>query len=151
MTRFYRCHSVTLSSAEAPSGYPNKRLLNQPKAMCICICSINQSNRSFCHLLFLFCSCVFISKSYENCVIFMHRRTGNFLPWVGGGGGVGGGKPLAQKILRSCPNFYETYSRKETRAILCNNIGRTGIWRWFDTETVFQGQYLPILTITTSP
>ena len=39
----------------------------------------------------------------------------------------GGGKPFAQKILRSCPNFYETYSRKETRAIICNNIGRTGI------------------------
>ena len=73
MTRFYRRHSVTLSSAEAPSGYPNKRLLNQPKATCICICSINQSNRTFCHMLFLFCSCVFISKSYENCVIFMQK------------------------------------------------------------------------------
>ena len=43
----------------------------------------------------------------------VYRRTGNFLP------GGGGGKPFAQKILRSCPNVYETYSRKETRAILC--------------------------------
>ena len=42
-------------------------------------------------------------------------------------GGWGGGKPFAQKILASCPNFYETYSRKETRVIRCNNIGRTGI------------------------
>ena len=32
-----------------------------------------------------------------------------------------------------------------------NNIGRTGIWRWVDTVTVFQGENLPILSITTSP
>ena len=40
-----------------------ERLLNQPKATL----SKNQSNRSIsvC-LLFLFCSCVFISRSYEN-------------------------------------------------------------------------------------
>ena len=41
--------------------------LNQPKATCICILSINQSNRFISgRLLFLFCSCVFISRSYEN-------------------------------------------------------------------------------------
>ena len=34
----------------------------------------------------------------------VHRRRGNFLP----GGGGGGGEPFAQKILASCPNFYET-------------------------------------------
>ena len=39
----------------------------QPKAMLVCIRSINQSSRSIsvC-LLFLFCSRVFISRSYEN-------------------------------------------------------------------------------------
>ena len=62
-----------------------------------------------------------------------HRRTGNFLPG-------GGGNPFAQKILASCPNFYETVERKLGP---CNKIGRTGIWKWLDT--VFQGQYLPSL------
>ena len=37
--------------------------------------------------------------------IKMHRRTGNFLPG-------GGGKLFAQKILTSCPNFYETVEKK---------------------------------------
>ena len=42
-------------------------LKNQPKAMRVCICLINQSNRSISVLLlFLFCSRVFISKLYEN-------------------------------------------------------------------------------------
>ena len=48
--------------------------------------------------------------------------------------GRGGGKPFAQKILASCPNFY-------TGAIRCNNIGRTGIRKCLNT--VFQGQYIP--------
>ena len=41
--------------------------LNQPKATSVCILSTNQSNRSIsvCSL-FLFCSRVFISRSYEN-------------------------------------------------------------------------------------
>ena len=44
-----------------------ERSLNQPKASCVCIRSINQSNRSISVLLlFLFCSRVFISRSYEN-------------------------------------------------------------------------------------
>ena len=34
-----------------------------------------------------------------------HRRTGNFLPG-------GGDKPFAQKILATCPNFYETVEKK---------------------------------------
>ena len=34
-----------------------------------------------------------------------HRRTGNFLPG-------GGGKPFAQKILASYPNFYKTDEQK---------------------------------------
>ena len=37
------------------------------------------------------------------------------------------------------------YSRTETRVIQCNNIGRTGRRKWL--ETVFQGQYLPSLSI----
>ena len=41
--------------------------LNQPKATRVCIRSIKQSNCSiFVHLLFLFSSRVFISRSYEN-------------------------------------------------------------------------------------
>ena len=44
-----------------------ERSLNQPKATGFCIRSISQSNRSvFVRLLFLFCSRVFISRSYEN-------------------------------------------------------------------------------------
>ena len=44
-----------------------ERSLNQPKARCVCIRSINQSNRSISVLLlFLFRSSVFISRSYEN-------------------------------------------------------------------------------------
>ena len=41
--------------------------LNQPKATSVCILSTKQSNRSISvRLLFLFCSRVFISRSYEN-------------------------------------------------------------------------------------
>ena len=44
-----------------------ERSLNQPKATRVCICSINQLNRSiFVRLLFLFCSRVFLSRSYQN-------------------------------------------------------------------------------------
>ena len=44
-----------------------ERSLNQPKATRVCIRSINQSNRSISvSLLFLFCSRVFLSRSYEN-------------------------------------------------------------------------------------
>ena len=44
-----------------------ERSFNQPKARCVCIRSINQSNRCISVLLlFLFCSRVFISRSYEN-------------------------------------------------------------------------------------
>ena len=40
---------------------------NQPKATRVCNRSTNQSNRSICvRLLFLFCSHVFSSRSYEN-------------------------------------------------------------------------------------
>ena len=46
---------------------------NQPKAKCVCIRSINQSNRSVSvPLLFLFCSRVFISRSYENRSILLN-------------------------------------------------------------------------------
>ena len=44
-----------------------ERLLNELRATRVCVCSINQSNRSISvRLLFLFCSRVFISRSYEN-------------------------------------------------------------------------------------
>ena len=47
--------------------FPRERSLIQPKATRVCICSINQSDRSISvRLLFLFCSRVFISRSYEN-------------------------------------------------------------------------------------
>ena len=56
-----------------------------------------------------------------------HRRTGNFLP--------------EGAVNHSCklPKFLQN-RRTETRAIRCNNMGRTSIWKWLDT--VFQGQYL---------
>jgi len=41
--------------------------LNQPKATRVCMYSLNQSNRFISvRLLFLYRSCVFISRSYEN-------------------------------------------------------------------------------------
>ena len=44
-----------------------ERSLNQPKATRVCIRSINQSTRFISlRLLFLFCSRVFMSRSYEN-------------------------------------------------------------------------------------
>ena len=43
-----------------------ERSLNQPKATRVCVRSINQSNRSISFRLFLFCSRVFISRSYKN-------------------------------------------------------------------------------------
>ena len=47
--------------------FPAERSLNQPKTRCLCIRSINQSNGCISVLLlFLFCSRVFISRSYEN-------------------------------------------------------------------------------------
>ena len=64
--------------------FPPESSLNQPKATCVCIRSINQSNRSIsvC-LLFLFCSCVFISRSYENHSInsndFLFKATCSYI------------------------------------------------------------------------
>ena len=47
--------------------FPPEHSLNQPKATSVCIVLTNQSNRSISvRLLFLFCSRVFISRSYEN-------------------------------------------------------------------------------------
>ena len=54
-----------LESSRAWS-FPAKRSPNQPKAARVCIRSINQSNRSIFVRLFLFCSRVFISRSYKN-------------------------------------------------------------------------------------
>ena len=47
--------------------FPAERSLNQPKTRCVCIPSVNQWNGFISvRLLFLFCSRVFISRSYEN-------------------------------------------------------------------------------------
>ena len=64
-----------------------------------------------------------------------HRRTGSFLP----GEAV---NHLPKKSLQVAQIFTKQSNRNEGR---CNNIGRTGIWKWLDT--VFQGQYLPSLSI----
>ena len=79
----------------------------QQKATCVCIRSINQSNCSISvHLLFLFCSYVFISMSYENrsnrpirliqcctqfkspgdkilCVLYLHYNVAFTFKWYG--------------------------------------------------------------------
>ena len=45
---------------------------------------------------------------------------------------------LPKKFLQVAQIFTKQSNRNEGR---CNNIGRTGIWKWL--HTVFQGQYLP--------
>ena len=55
---------------------------------------------------------------------------------------MGGGKPFVQKILQAAQSFTKQSNRNEDR---CNSIGRTGISKWL--ETVFEGQYLPSLSI----
>ena len=60
-----------------------ERSLNQPKARCVCIRSINQSNRSISVLLFfLFCSRVFISRSYEIRSIIEISPTTRFIHYL---------------------------------------------------------------------
>ena len=60
-----------------------ERSLNQPKARCVCIRSINQSNRFISvSLLFLFCSRVFISRSYENRSIILGLNFISLCSWV---------------------------------------------------------------------
>ena len=62
------------------SGFSPEHLLNQPKTTHVCIRSINQSNRSISvRLLFLFCSRVFISRSYQNRSITSIR--GLYVGW----------------------------------------------------------------------
>ena len=73
-----------------------------------------------------------INRLNEN---WRHRRMGYFLP----GGAV---NHLPKKILQVAQIFTKQSNRNEGR---CNNIGRTGIWKWLDT--VFQSQYLPSLSI----
>ena len=62
------CWSMTSKRfLESSSGMKFFQPSNQPKARCVCIRSINQSNRSISVLLlFLFCLRVFILRSYEN-------------------------------------------------------------------------------------
>ena len=57
---------------------------NQPKATRVCVRSINQSNRSISVRLFLFRSCVFISRSYENRSIeCFHSRGQHLCKFIG--------------------------------------------------------------------
>ena len=49
---------------------------------------------------------------------------------------------LPKTFLQVDQIFTKQSNRNEGR---CNNIGRTGIWKWL--HTVFQGQYLPNLSI----
>ena len=49
---------------------------------------------------------------------------------------------MPKKFLQVPQMFTKQSNRNEGR---CNNIGRTGIRKWLDT--VFQGQYLPSLSI----
>ena len=58
-----------------------------------------------------------------------------FLPWEAV-------NYLPKTFLLVAQSFTKQSKRNEGR---CNNIGRTGIWKWLDT--VFQGQYLPSLSI----
>ena len=52
-------------------------------------------------------TCSLHFKVNINQTIYLgHRRTSNFFS-------RGGGKPFAQKILSSCPNFYETVETKQ--------------------------------------
>ena len=56
-----------------------ERSLNQPKATRVCFRLINQSNRSISvRLLFLFCSRVFISRSYKTRSIPSGKNTTSF-------------------------------------------------------------------------
>ena len=60
----YRLISRDFSSMKF---FSRERSINQPKATRVCIRLIDQSNRSISvRLLFLFCSRVVISRSYEN-------------------------------------------------------------------------------------
>ena len=65
----------------------------------------------------------------------MHRRTDYFLP-----GGTA--NHLPKKLLQVAQMFTKQSNRNEGRS---NNIGPTGKWKWLDT--LFQGQYLPSLSI----
>ena len=75
----YRLISLKFFGHEVFSA---ERSLNQPKATHVCIHSINQSNRSISvRLLFLFCSRIFFSRSYENrsnCNHFLRASQGRF-------------------------------------------------------------------------
>ena len=69
-----------LESSRAWTIFVPERSLNQSHATRVCIRSINQSNRPISvRLLFLFCSYVFISRSYENRSILLARILINHL------------------------------------------------------------------------
>ena len=72
--------------------HPSVHLTNQKPRTRICVRSINQSNRSTSvGLLFLFCSRVFISRSYENRSKQIFLCANTFLP-----------------LFLACPVFFVT-------------------------------------------
>ena len=103
-----------------------------------CLQLHSRSTRIWCQQNYFFkcfspCCSLSLFSTISNILLFPykeHRRTGNFCP-----GGV----------VNHLPKKFLENSRKETRAIRCNNIGCTSIWKCLDT--VFQGQYLPSLSI----
>ena len=91
--------------------------------------SISRGDSQFLPALF---SC---SRFLNSADPTIHRRTGYFLP----GRAV---NHLPKKFLQVAQIFTKQSNRNESR---CNKIDRTGIWKWL--HTVFQGQYLPSLSI----
>ena len=72
--------------------HPSVHLTNQKPRRRVCGRSINQSNRSISvGLLFLFCSRVFISRSYENRSKQIFLCANSFLP-----------------LFLACPSFFVT-------------------------------------------
>ena len=71
-----------LESSRAWIFFP-ERSLNQPKATRVSVRSIDQSNRSISvHLLFLFCSRAFISRSFENrSIVALFFVYSEYLKW----------------------------------------------------------------------
>ena len=75
--------SIDFSKVLGHEVFWPERSLNQPKATRVCIRSINQSNRSISvRLLFLFCSRVVISRSYENRSIFLVLEMHGLTRWA---------------------------------------------------------------------
>ena len=73
-------------------------------------------------------------------LLYTQRRTGNFFAEGGGRGAV---NHLPKKFSQVADIFTKQSKRKDSHTM--QNIGCTGMLRWLNT--VFQGQYLPSLSI----